>query len=211
MTSGIEIEWSGKHAAFLAVPKAPKHPHKPTEMRLRAIRAIDAGGVDGATMADVCKALCSAHLPAFLINKVVDRLVDDGHVRRVREATGGRPRVRLWSYRNVAPEHSLDMAHTGVWAPQDYTRLRWAGKSRETLIIEVLRSVEIGKMLDVRAIEGTAGQIYIDADRHLSRVLFENDRGKYMTKGQMRRMLMGMVRNRLIMSNDEGDEFCSWR
>lgn len=202
--SMLEKEWSEKHAAFLG----KKCSYRPEELRQRALVAIDAGGAEGAAMADVHRALVSAHLPACLVNLIVDRLVDDGHVRRVREPTAGRTRVRMWSFRNAPEDARSDMAYTGVWAPHDFRRLRWEGKCRENIIIEVLSAMD-GEKLDVRGIDAAAGQLYVDACRAMNTELFLGRGGKEMTKGQMKASLQKMAMQRVIYSNAEGDKFCS--
>lgn len=202
--SMLEKEWSEKHAAFIG----KRCHYRPEELRQRALVAIDAGGAEGAAMADVHRALSTARLPACLVNLIVDRLVDDGHVHRVREPTAGRTRVRMWSFRNVAPEIAEDMAYRGVWAPHDFSRMRWDGKCRENIIIEVLRAMD-GEKLDVRGIEAAAGQLYADACGTMNTELFLGRGGKQLTKGKMKALLMGMAVQRVIHSNAAGDMFGS--
>lgn len=195
-------EWLGQHLAFMGHPAD----YRPTELRRRALLAIDAGGVGGVPMGDVHRALASAHLPARVVNLVVDRLVADGHVHRVRVETAGRPRVQMWSFRHAPEEVRPEMAYTGVWAPQDYSRLRWAGKDRESIVVEVLGSIR-GIMLSVRGIEAAAGQIYIDAGRRLTRALYQGKRDGILKPGQVKAILQNMALRRLIMPNEFGDEF----
>lgn len=203
--SMLEKEWSEKHAAFIG----KKCSYRPEELRQRALVAINAGGPDGVAMTAVHKALASAHLPACLVNLIVDRLVDDGHAHRVREPTAGRPRVRMWSFRHAPEDVRSDMAYTGVWAPHDFSRMRWEGKSRENIIIEVLRAMK-GAMLDVRCIEAAAGQIYIDADRKLVRVLYQGKLDNILTPGKVKAILCKMAQQRIILCNEHGDEFGIW-
>lgn len=203
--SMLEKEWSEKHAAFIG----QTHIYRPEELRRRALVAIDAGGPGGVAMSIVHKALASAHLPACLVNLIVDRLVDDGHVHRVREPTAGRTRVRLWSFRHAPEDVRSDMAYTGVWASHDFGRMRWEGKCRENLIIEVLGTLS-GKMLNVRGIEAAAGQLYVDANAKLVRALYRGKADKILTPGQVKAILQKMALQRTILCNEHGDEFGVW-
>lgn len=192
----------GKHLGFMR----PTDGYRPTELRRRALVAIDAGGADGAPMGDVHRAIKSAHLPAKVVNLVVDRLVADGHVHREVIQTGGRPRVQLWSFRHAPDGVRGDMAYTGVWAPHDYSRLRWAGKDREIIVIEVLGSVR-GIELGLRDIEIAAGQIYADENADMGITLYRGKNGRIMKPGQVKADLRRMVLHRLILQNEFGDEF----
>jgi hypothetical protein len=196
-------EWMGKHLAFMARDGGGCRPEK---IRCRALVAIDAGGADGATMADVHVAIRGARMPAWLVNLVVDRLVEDGHVHRVREPTAGRPRVRMWSFRHAPDEVRADMAYAGVWADNDFTRPRWAGMIQENIIVDVLRRVR-GEDVQVKDLEIAAGQIYADANAKLAIELFRWKKDKELTRGQMHKLLMGMAAQRRIIHNAEVDAF----
>lgn len=191
-----------KHVAFMRRAAS----YRPTELRRRALVAIDAGGADGAPMGAVHRALASAHLPAKVLNLVVDRLVADGHVHRVRVETGGRPRIHLWSFRHASDGVRDAMAYTGVWAPHDYSRMRWAGKDREGIVIEVLGSVR-GIELGLRDIEIAAGQIYADENADMGITLYRGKSGRIMKPGQVKADLRRMALHRLILQNEFGDEF----
>ncbi len=197
-------EWMDKHVAFMARPVG----YRPTELRRRALVAIDAGGASGAPIGDVHRAIKSAHLPAKVINLVADRLVADGHVHRERIQTAGRPRVQLWSFRHAPDEVRADMAYTGVWAPHDYGRLRWAGKDREQIVVEVLWSIR-GISLGLRDIEIASGQIYADENERLGIALYSGINGKIMRPGKVKDDLRRMALHRLILQNEFGDEFRS--
>jgi hypothetical protein len=197
-------EWMGKHQAFMA----REIRFRPVEIRRRALVAIDAGGADGAPMGDVHRAIKSAHLPAWLINLVVGRLVEDGHVHRERMQTGGRPSVRLWSFRHAPPKELHEMAGRGLGVEDDFTRPRWAGMIQENIIVDVLRRVG-GEDVHVRDMEIAAGQIYVDADGKMAKELFRLKKDKELTKGQMHKLLLGMALQRRILHNAEVDAFRS--
>ena len=197
-------EWLEKHVGFM-VSKGDAL-YRPTELRRRALVAIDAGGAEGATMADVHRAVKSAHLSAKVVNMIVDRLVDDGHVHRERIMTAGRPRVQMWAFRHAPEEVRGDMAYTGVWAPLDHARLRWAGKDREAIVIEVLKSIR-GVSLGLREIEIAAGQVYVDECVEMGLTLYRGPKGRIMKPGQVKADLKRMVQHRLILVNEFGDEF----
>lgn len=192
----------GKHLAFMR----PMDDYRPTELRRRALVAIDAGGADGAPLGDVHRALASARLPAKVVNLVVDRLAADGHVHREVIQTGGRPRVQLWSFRHAPEAVRPDMAYTGVWAPHDHSRMRWAGKERESIVIEVLGSVK-GTSLSLSGIEAAAGQLYADAGRGLVGALYRGKKLSLMKPGKVKAELRKMAMHRMILQNEFGDEF----
>jgi hypothetical protein len=205
-------EWMGRHVAFLKKGDS----FKPTQLRWKALKAIDAGGADGVAMTAVHKALASLHPPGWLINLTIDRLMADGHVHRGQVQTGGRPRVQMWSFRHAPEVVRSDMAYTGVWAAHDFSRLRWDGKCRENIVIEVLRALS-GRMLSVRQIEAAAGQLYIDANVAMVSTLYRGKPinpvtpGKILTPGKVREILNGMARQHEIVCNEHGDEFGYWR
>jgi hypothetical protein len=195
-------EWMSKHAAFLK----PVDDYRPVELRRRALVAIDAGGPDGAPLGDVHRAIKSAHLPAKVIHLMVDRLVADGHVHREVIQTGGRPRTQLWSFRHAPEAVRDDMAYTGVWAAHGYGRMRWAGKDREAIVIEVLGAVG-GASLSLSGIEAAAGQLYVDAGRGLVGALYRGKKLSLLKPGKVKAELRKMALYRLIRENEFGDEF----
>lgn len=196
-------EWLGKHLAFMKQDGAV---YRPTKLRQRALVAIDAGGPDGVPMGDVHRALASAHLPAKVINMIADRLVADGHAYRERVETGGRPRVQMWSFRHAPEAVRDDMAYTGVWAPHSHARLRWYGKDREAIVIEVLGAIR-GVSLGVKDIEIAAGQLYLDEDERMGGALYRGRNRGILTLGQMKAELRKMALHRIIRQNEFGDEF----
>lgn len=194
MSEEMQKEWLEEHAAFLksGIIEAP------VALRQKVSIAINAGKADGLTMAAVHQVIKSAHLPAKLVNMIVDRLVDDGHVHRERIMTAGRPRVQLWSYR-CAPKEARDaMAKRGL--RMDYSRPFWMGKTRDMLIKDILRLVP-NTELKVREIEIAAWQIYVDANSDMDRVLFEGHGGERLTYAEMKKLLKHMVLMRQIKSN----------
>lgn len=195
-------EWLGQHRAFMKRETA----FRPAEVRRRALVAIDAGGAGGVSMADVHASMRSARLPAWLVNLVVDRLVADGHVHRVRVETAGRPRIQMWSYQNAPEEVRPDMAYAGVWSSNDFSRPRCDGMIQENIIIDVLRRIGDNEAR-IRDLDMAAGQVYVDANAHMSLELFRRRGGGVLTKGQMHKLLMSMVRQRWIRQNAEGDAF----
>jgi hypothetical protein len=196
----MQEEWLAQHREFMG----GESDHRPTELRRRALVAIDAGGVNGATMADVHRALKSAHLPAKLVNLVVDRLIEDGHVHRKKILTAGRPRVQMWSFRH-APEEVRDaMAERGLRT--DFSRPFWAGKRQEQIIRDVLWRLR-GIEMKVRDIEVAAWQIYVDADRAMDDEIFKRPGGGLLGYGELKKLLARMALYRQIQTNEKGDAF----
>lgn len=195
--------WLGRHLAFMAKTSR----FRPQEIRRRALVAIDAGGPGGAAMADVHRAVKGARMPAWLVNMVVDRLVEDGHACREVIPTLGRPRVQVWSFRHAPAERLLDMAKLSRGVDEDYTRPRWEGMVQENILIDVLRQSR-GEELRVKDLEIAAWQIYADANGAMSKEMFRGGNGVELTKGQMKKLLMGLVRQRYIRCNAEEDAFC---
>lgn len=195
-------EWLGQHRAFLKRETA----FRPAEVRRRALVAIDAGGVDGAPLGDVHRAIKSAHLPAWLINLIVDRLVADGHVYRERIETGGRPRIQMWSFRHAPEGVRLEMAGRGLGVDDDFTRPRWDGMSQENIIVDVLRWIR-GEKLRARDLVMAAGHVYVDANGKMAVELFKGRDGAELTKGEMHKLLLSMASRRRIWRDMEDDAF----
>jgi hypothetical protein len=197
--------WLERHLAFMATP-TPKF--RPQEIRRRALVAIDAGGKDGASMADVHRAIKSAHLPPWLIKLVVDRLVEDGHVHKEIIPTAGRPRVQMWSFRYAPTKELWGMLALSRGVDKDFTRPRWEGKSQENIIRDVLRLIN-GEELRVRDLEMAAGQLYADASRAMGNELLVGKKGVQLTKGQVKAIFVGMARGygSKIKINKDGDAF----
>jgi hypothetical protein len=197
----VQEEWMDAHRAFVMNPSLKR----PVWLRQAALMAIDSGAARGASMAVVHDAIKSAHLPASLVNLVVDRLVEDGHVHREKVQTAGRPRVQMWSFRH-APEEVRDaMARRGLGT--DYSRPFWAGKPQDALILDVLRLVPDTK-LKAREIQVAAWQIYVDASLDMDRVLFKGPGDACLTYAGMKKKLTGMVQMRQLRSNEKIDAFC---
>lgn len=194
-------EWMDEHRAFLGRPSG----RRPVWLRQMTLMTIDAGGVNSAPMAAVHDTVKSGHMPAKLVNLVVDRLVEDGHVHRERIQTAGRPRTKLWSFRHAPDEVRDAMAKRGLGT--DFSRPFWAGKMREQIIRDVLRLVP-NVPLKVREIEVAAWQLYVDADAEMDRVLFRGPGDRRLTYAEMKKMLVGMVRRHELRSNEKIDAFC---
>lgn len=201
--SNVIEQWLKDHIEFTRHESS----FPPEELRRKALYAIEVSGQDGASMAMVHQAVKSKRPAAAAVGLIVDRLVADGHVHRVTIQTAGRPRVQMWAFRHVledpdAQDIAFDMAQRGVSAECDYRRLRWAGKSQQYLIREVLGAAR-DRDLDVKGLIVAAGQVYVDADAHLIRAMFKgakNDRGEHtaMTNREMDKFLWGMAQQRLI-------------
>jgi hypothetical protein len=149
-----------KHRAFM---------NRDSEVRgqsiqIRALKAIDAGGAEGVAMAAVHKALMSARLAPQVIRLVVDRLEDMGYIYRERIETAGRPRIQMWSFRNMAEqapelrrarERMSSMLNNSL---KDDVRPEWEGVERGDLFADILRRT--GGELNLKDMEVAACQLY---------------------------------------------------
>jgi hypothetical protein len=151
-------------------------------VQIKALKAIDAGGVDGVAMADVHRAIKGARLAPEVIRLVVDRLEGMGHIYREEIRTGGRPRVQMWSFRRVLEMPAGDL-QTKVKLSclmsevlSEDGRPPWECYSREDLIVDILRRAD-GE-LNVKDIEVAACQLYAGNPADLVRFLFRSEPGK---------------------------------
>jgi hypothetical protein len=148
-------------------------------VQIRALKAIDAGGADGVSMAAVHKALMGARLAPQVIRLVVDRLEAMGHIYREEIKTGGRPRIQMWSFRNVAelPKESLlyraRMSYLMSNSLGDDCRPAWEEVGRGELFADILRRT--GGELNLKDIEVAACQLYAGNPAGLARHLIRSE------------------------------------
>jgi hypothetical protein len=147
-------------------------------LQLRALKAIDAGGADGVSMAAVHKALLAARLTPQVMKLIIDRLEASGHILREEIATRGRPRVQMWSFKTIA-EHDMDgetameMADKGM---SEDNRPSWVGLPRAYIFTDIINKT--GGALNLKMIEIAACQLYSGNCKELMTELFRGGEKK---------------------------------
>jgi hypothetical protein len=148
-------------------------------IQIKALVAIDAGGAEGVAMGDVHRALMGARLAPQVIRLVIDRLEAMGHIYREEIRTGGRPRIQMWSFRNVAklPKESLQyrvrMSYLMTNVLKEDSRPEWERYQRDDLLVDILRRT--GGDLNIKDIEVAACQLYAGSSSELVRLLFRSE------------------------------------
>jgi hypothetical protein len=178
---------------------------RPEEMRRMALAAIHAGGEDGVTMAAVHQSVKSRRPKVVVLRMTVKRLIDDGLVHMATIKTAGRPRTQLWSFPHIlsdldAYDLAVDMAGRGH---ETGGRPSWLDKTQEYLIREVLGSAG-GEELSAKDIELLSGQLYVDANTAMLKLIFRGKRGLFMNNKAMTAFLTAMVRDRVIEAGADG-------
>jgi hypothetical protein len=167
-----------KHRAFMNRDSVVRG----QSVQIRALKAIDAGGVDGVAMGDVHRALASSRLAPQVIRLVVERLEDMGHIYRERIETGGRPRIQMWSFRSVAalPKESMEyrvrMSCMMSNSLKEDDRPDWEFYQRGDLFVDILSRT--GGDLNIKDMEVAACQLYAGNPAEMARHLTKSEQKK---------------------------------
>lgn len=167
-------DWLQEHEAFMNA----KTDIRAIGWRISALRKIDSCGIEGATMASVHKALMGARLSPGVLRLITERLEEDGHIHRCITPTGGRPAVKLWSFRTIAAnDESGELITAMAWRGRDGGgRSTWQGKPRHRIIQEVVRAAKGD--VTIKDIEVAAFQVFKDACADMLDVMFEHKKKK---------------------------------